>query len=47
MQGEFLAPMGAGRGDLMPDLGMFSPALLSRQLRRLQGLGVIKRATGT
>ena len=35
------------RGDLMPDLDMFSPARLSRQLRRLRAIGVIKRVTGT
>ena len=32
---------------LLPDLGMFSPTRLSRQLRRLLDLGVIKRVTGT
>jgi len=31
----------------LPDLGMLSPTRLSRQLRRLLDLGVIKRATGT
>ena len=31
----------------MPDLGMLSPNRLSRQLRRLLDLGVIKRVTGT
>jgi len=38
---------GIRRGDLLPDLGMLSPTRLSRQLRRLLDLGVIKRATGT
>jgi hypothetical protein len=38
---------GIRRGDLLPDLGMFSPGQLSRQLRRLQDLGVIKRVKGT
>jgi hypothetical protein len=38
---------GLRRGDLLPDLGMLSPTRLSRQLRRLLDLGVIKRATGT
>jgi hypothetical protein len=38
---------GIRRGDLLPQLGMFSPTRLSRQLRRLLDLGVIKRVTGT
>jgi hypothetical protein len=38
---------GIRRGDLLADLGMLSPSRLSRQLRRLLDLGVIKRATGT
>jgi hypothetical protein len=46
---------GIRRGDLLPDLGMFSPTWLSRQLCRLldpalrsgQAIGVIKRITGT
>jgi DNA-binding HxlR family transcriptional regulator len=38
---------GLRRGDLLPELGMLSPTRLSRQLRRLLQLGVIKRATGT
>jgi hypothetical protein len=38
---------GIRRGDLLPDLEMFSPNRLSRQLRRLLDLGVIKRVTGT
>ena len=38
---------GICRGDLLPDLGMFSPTRLSRQLRRLLDIGVIKRVTGT
>jgi hypothetical protein len=38
---------GIRRGDLLPDLEMFSPNRLSRHLRRLLDLGVIKRVTGT
>jgi hypothetical protein len=38
---------GIRRRDLLPDLGMFSPTRLSRQLRRLLHIGVIKRVTGT
>jgi hypothetical protein len=38
---------GVRRADLLPGLGMFSPNRLSRQLRRLLDIGVIKRATGT
>jgi hypothetical protein len=38
---------GIRRGDLLPDLKMFSPDRLSRQLRRLLDIGVIKRVTGT
>jgi len=38
---------GIRRGDLLPDLDMFSPGQLSRQLRRLLDLGVIKRVQGT
>jgi len=38
---------GIRRSELMPDLGMLSPTRLSRQLRRLLDLGVIKRVTGT
>ena len=38
---------GIRRGDLLPDLGVFSPTRLSRQLRRLLDIGVIKRVTGT
>ena len=38
---------GVRRADLLPELGMFSPTRLSRQLRRLLDLGVIKRVTGT
>jgi hypothetical protein len=36
---------GIRRGDLLPDLGMLSPGRLSRQLRRLRQLGVIKRVS--
>jgi hypothetical protein len=38
---------GIRRSDLLPDLGMFSPGRLSRQLRRLRDIGVIKRVKGT
>jgi hypothetical protein len=38
---------GVRRAELLPSLAMFSPGQLSRQLRRLRHLGVIKRATGT
>jgi hypothetical protein len=38
---------GFRRGDLLAELAMFSPTRLSRQLRRLLDIGVIKRATGT
>ena len=47
MQNPRVNIAGIRRGDLMPDLGMFSPARLSRQLRRLRDIGVIKRVTGT
>jgi DNA-binding HxlR family transcriptional regulator len=33
--------------DLLPDLRVFSPTRLSRQLRRLLDIGVIKRVAGT
>ncbi len=39
--------VGVRWGELLPHLGMLSPTQLSRQLRRLPDLGVIKRATGT
>ena len=38
---------GIRRADLLPALDMFSPTRLSRQLRRLLDIGVIKRVTGT
>jgi hypothetical protein len=38
---------GIRRADLLPDVTMFSPSRLSRQLRRLLDIGVIKRVTGT
>jgi len=38
---------GVRRADLLSSLGMFSPTQLSRQLRRLLDLGIIKRVTGT
>jgi len=38
---------GIRRADLLPLLDQISPHRLSRQLRRLRDIGVIKRATGT
>ena len=38
---------GIRRGDLMPVLDQLSPSRLSRQLRRLRDIGVIKRVRGT
>jgi hypothetical protein len=38
---------GIRRADLIPQLEMFSPNQLSRHLRRLLDIGVIKRVTGT
>ena len=38
---------GIRRGDLLPALAIFSPNRLSRQLRRLRDIGIIKRVTGT
>jgi len=38
---------GVRRGDLIPLLEQLSPDRLSRQLRRLRDIGVIKRVTGT
>ncbi len=38
---------GIRRADLLAELEMFSPNRLSRHLRRLRDLGVIKRVTGT
>jgi DNA-binding HxlR family transcriptional regulator len=38
---------GIRRGELWLELGMLSPTQLSRQLRRLLDLKVIKRVTGT
>jgi DNA-binding HxlR family transcriptional regulator len=38
---------GIRRADLLPLLDRLSPDRLSRQLRRLRDLGVIKRVTGT
>ena len=38
---------GIRRSDLLSDLAMFSATRLSRQLRRLLDIGVIKRVTGT
>jgi hypothetical protein len=38
---------GIRRAELLPTLEMFSPGRLSRQLRRLLDIGVIKRITGT
>ena len=39
--------LASAAADLLPDLEMFSPTRLSRQLRRLLDIGVIKRVTGT
>jgi len=39
--------VGIRRGELLPVLEMFSPSALSRQLRRLLDLRVVKRARGT
>jgi hypothetical protein len=47
LQNPMVNIAGIRRGELLPDLGMLSPTRLSRQLRRLLDLGVIKRATGT
>jgi hypothetical protein len=38
---------GIRRSDLLAELRMFSPGRVSRQLRRLRDIGVIKRVTGT
>ena len=38
---------GIRRAHLLPAMAMLSPGRLSRQLRRLRRLGVIKRVTGT
>ena len=38
---------GIRRADLLPLLDQLSPDRLSRQLRRLRDLGVIKRVAGT
>ena len=38
---------GFRRGDLMTDLARFSLTRLSRQMRRLLDLGVVKRVAGT
>jgi DNA-binding HxlR family transcriptional regulator len=38
---------GIRRGELLLELGILSPTQLSRQLRRLMDLKVIKRVTGT
>jgi hypothetical protein len=38
---------GIRRADLLPELDMFSPNRLSRHLRRLLDLGVVKRVVGT
>ncbi len=47
MQNPKVNIAGIRRGELLPDLGMLSPTRLSRQLRRLLDIGVIKRVTGT
>jgi hypothetical protein len=38
---------GVRRSDILPDLAIFSPTQLSRHLRRLLDLGVIKRVAGS
>ena len=38
---------GIRRGDLLEELGTLSPSRLSRQLRRLRDLGVVRRIRGT
>ena len=38
---------GIRRAEFLPDVEMFSPGRLSRQLRRLRDIGVIKRVKGT
>ena len=38
---------GIRRADLLPLLDQLSPDRLSRQLRRMRDIGVIKRVTGT
>jgi DNA-binding HxlR family transcriptional regulator len=47
LQNPLVNIAGIRRADLLPALEMFSPARLSRQLRRLLDIGVIKRVTGT
>jgi hypothetical protein len=47
LQNPRLNIAGVRRADLLPSLQMFSPNRLSRQLRRLLDIGVIKRITGT
>ncbi len=47
LQNPRLNIAGVRRADLLPSLEMFSPSRLSRQLRRLLDIGVIKRVTGT
>jgi hypothetical protein len=47
LQNPKLNIAGIRRSELLPDLAMFSPARLSRQLRRLLDIGVIKRVAGT
>jgi hypothetical protein len=47
LQNPRLNIAGVRRADLLPSLEMFSPNRLSRQLRRLLDIGVIKRVSGT
>jgi hypothetical protein len=47
LQNPRLNIAGVRRADLLSSLEMFSPNRLSRQLRRLLDIGVIKRVTGT
>ena len=47
LQNPLVNIAGIRRADLLALLDMLSPAQLSRQLRRLRDIGVIKRVTGT
>src|ERR1700710_2442302 len=47
LQNPRVSIAGVRRADLLAGLEMFSPTRLSRQLRRLLDIGVIKRVTGT
>jgi DNA-binding HxlR family transcriptional regulator len=47
LQDPWVNIAGIRRGDLLSVLATFSPNRLSRQLRRLRDIGVIKRVSGT